>query len=360
MSDIFISYASTDRERIIPIVQILERSGWSVWWDRKIPIGRTFDEVIEEAIDAAKCVIVVWTHSSVTSKWVRTEAGEGERRGILIPILLDDTSIPLAFRRIETAQLFDWDGVSLDHPEIGILMEAVRTSMEKPPLTRTDFDNEIGEDAVNRQRESQGIKSTEPQSVSTANDGKTKRKANSAVPNWVWISVGIVGIIILFMVGFGMFNSFNNGGSTTQLSTIESASGVSHLSISQLEGCFVEFFENVEENRIAFMEVGAADFDIIGPSQTKSETLGILFTENNAPIGALKFNFRTNGETFNIEAVIDNTCIQVEYDNVDRPGNTVLQNWDRMGFQFQEQIYLLRLGYGSGEISVNYFTKVVE
>jgi hypothetical protein len=31
MADIFISYASEDRERIIPIVKALEGEGWSVF-----------------------------------------------------------------------------------------------------------------------------------------------------------------------------------------------------------------------------------------------------------------------------------------------------------------------------------------
>ena len=98
MSDIFVSYASEDRERIQPIIKVLEKNGWSVWWDRKIPIGRTFDDVIEEAIDDAKCIVVIWTKTSVKSKWVRTEASEGDRLGILIPIQIDDIKIPLNYR----------------------------------------------------------------------------------------------------------------------------------------------------------------------------------------------------------------------------------------------------------------------
>jgi len=142
---IFISYASEDQDRIQPLEKALESKGWYVWWDRKIPIGKQFDEVIEEAIDATKCVIVVWTKSSVKSKWVRTEAGEGERRGILIPIQLDDVKIPLAFRRIETAQLINWDGVS-EHPELEILFEAIarfvghipEAKPEKPVSKKTE------------------------------------------------------------------------------------------------------------------------------------------------------------------------------------------------------------------------------
>jgi hypothetical protein len=137
MSDIFLSYATADRDRAKSLAHALERQGWSVWWDRKIPPGRTFDEVIEEAIKAARCVIVMWSETSVSSKWVRTEASEGERRGILVPVLIDEVEIPLAFRRIEAAQLADWDGIS-DHPEFNILLESVERLVGPPSAGELD------------------------------------------------------------------------------------------------------------------------------------------------------------------------------------------------------------------------------
>jgi len=130
---IFISYASVDRERIQPIIRVLESRGYSVWWDRKIPPGRTFDDVIEEAIAAADCVVVIWSEKSVTSKWVRTEAGEGERRDILIPVLIDHVTIPLAFRRIEAANLVGWDGSS-GSPELDILFESIERLSRAPQV----------------------------------------------------------------------------------------------------------------------------------------------------------------------------------------------------------------------------------
>jgi len=39
--------------------------------------------VIEAALDAARCVIVLWWKESVKAHWVLTEAEEGRRRGIL-------------------------------------------------------------------------------------------------------------------------------------------------------------------------------------------------------------------------------------------------------------------------------------
>ncbi|HWR91042.1 MAG TPA: toll/interleukin-1 receptor domain-containing protein [Desulfobacterales bacterium] len=108
MADIFISYASEDRNRVIPVVKALERYGWSVWWDRIIPPGKTFAKVIEEALGASRCLVVLWTAASVKSDWVSNEAGEGARRGILIPALLDDVEIPFEFKRIQAANLTDW------------------------------------------------------------------------------------------------------------------------------------------------------------------------------------------------------------------------------------------------------------
>ena len=55
MSDIFISYASQDRQKAQLLAGVLEAQGWSVFWDRTIPPGKTFDEFIEAALDESKC-----------------------------------------------------------------------------------------------------------------------------------------------------------------------------------------------------------------------------------------------------------------------------------------------------------------
>src|SRR5262245_29410493 len=100
MSEIFLSYAKGDRARAALLAELLEARGWSVWWDREIPPGRTFDDVIEEALTRARCVIVLWSAESVASRWVRTEASVAAERGILVPALIDDVPIPLEFRRL--------------------------------------------------------------------------------------------------------------------------------------------------------------------------------------------------------------------------------------------------------------------
>ena len=74
MSDIFISYATADRPRAAALAQALRTRGWTVWWDRVIPPGRQFDEVIDEALSGAGCVVVLWSKASAASTWVKTEA----------------------------------------------------------------------------------------------------------------------------------------------------------------------------------------------------------------------------------------------------------------------------------------------
>src|ERR1043166_7394237 len=108
MAQIFFSYARPDKDRIEPLVRLLQQQGWSVWWDVKITPGKRWSSVLEKELGEAKCVVVVWSTHSVESDWVLTEAEDAKSRQILVPVLIDDVRIPLEFRRIETASLLFW------------------------------------------------------------------------------------------------------------------------------------------------------------------------------------------------------------------------------------------------------------
>ena len=132
MSDIFISYGSLDRGRAKLIADALAGQGWSVWWDRMISPGKEFDEVIEGALDSAKCVVVLWSKTSVASSWVKTEAAEAMRRKILVPALIDDVKIPLEFRRLQAADLRQWEGDS-SSAELRNLIGSITSLMARQP-----------------------------------------------------------------------------------------------------------------------------------------------------------------------------------------------------------------------------------
>lgn len=114
MSDIFVSYASDDREKARQVAEALAEQGWSVFWDRTILPGKKWHKVIEEELDVAKCVIVLWSQAAVKSEWVVAEAGEAANDGKLAPAMIEEVKIPLQFKAIQAAKLVGWDGQASD------------------------------------------------------------------------------------------------------------------------------------------------------------------------------------------------------------------------------------------------------
>ena len=110
MADVFVSYARSDKARVAPLVAAIEAKGWSVWWDPEIDAGQQFDAQIEAALKAAKAVLVVWTPTSVTSRWVRGEAREAADLGTLVPVRFDGATLPMDVRAIHTTDLDGWGG----------------------------------------------------------------------------------------------------------------------------------------------------------------------------------------------------------------------------------------------------------
>ena len=108
MADVFISYARGDKARVAPLVAAIEAKGWTVWWDPEIDAGQQFDDQIEAELLAAAAVVVVWTATSVSSRWVRGEAREAADRNILVPVRFDAARLPMDVRAIHTIDLDAW------------------------------------------------------------------------------------------------------------------------------------------------------------------------------------------------------------------------------------------------------------
>lgn len=140
MPDVFLSYARADESQARRLAEALESRGWSVFWDRRILDGEDFSVTIQHALDDARCIVVLWSRTSVASRFVRDEATEGIN-GRLVPALIEAVKQPLGFRQIQAADLSDWQGLPT-HEEFQRLVRSIAaivppssaaTAIESPP-----------------------------------------------------------------------------------------------------------------------------------------------------------------------------------------------------------------------------------
>jgi len=124
MADIVLSYARENREQAELLAGALENAGWSVWWDRAILPGVSYEKVIEAELSSARCVVALWSAAARESNWVRDEATLALSRNVLVSVLLDDSEPPLGFRQQQTAHLKNWDGSATD-PAFAILTQGI-------------------------------------------------------------------------------------------------------------------------------------------------------------------------------------------------------------------------------------------
>jgi hypothetical protein len=123
MSDIFISYAHEDQPFVRAMVPALEAEGFSVWWDHTIPPGKSWDTFIAKGIEEARCCIVIWSPHSVASDWVKEEATLAKAK--LLPVQMGVSEPPVGFRRIQAANLQNWNG-DRANPQWQLLVQEAR------------------------------------------------------------------------------------------------------------------------------------------------------------------------------------------------------------------------------------------
>ena len=128
--EVFLSYSRTDFDAAKRLASSLEAEGFTVWWDRDITPGTSFDKAIETALAEARAVVVLWSEDSVDSNWVKAEAAEALERGRLVPVLIDRVKPPLEFRRLEAAELYSGSGEAARH-ERQQLTAALRALTER-------------------------------------------------------------------------------------------------------------------------------------------------------------------------------------------------------------------------------------
>jgi len=137
MTDVFISYKSDDRARVKPLVDALIANGLSVWWDLSIEAGASWRQTIQTRLDAAACVIVIWSVNSVGPEgyFVHDEASHARRRGTYLPLAIDNVDPPLGFGQEQVLKLTNWRGNVRDPRFLDVLAaaQAVVAAKGRPP-----------------------------------------------------------------------------------------------------------------------------------------------------------------------------------------------------------------------------------
>ena len=137
MADLFISYSRHDRSEAEQIAAALEADGYSVWWDRSLSGGENFSSRIENELNAAGAVIVLWSENAKVSDWVRDEANNAKSHGKLIPVSIDGSAPPLGFQGLHTIDL-PITGAGLEKTCLSELARAIGTMLGGEEKTRSE------------------------------------------------------------------------------------------------------------------------------------------------------------------------------------------------------------------------------
>jgi adenylate cyclase len=107
---VFISYERSAEAKARQVGEVLERGGHQPWSDALLPPHRDYSQVIEEHLQTADVVLVLWSHAASQSQWVRAEADYARERQKLVQATLDDSIPPMPFNQIHCANLAGWNG----------------------------------------------------------------------------------------------------------------------------------------------------------------------------------------------------------------------------------------------------------
>ena len=224
MAEIFISYSRENRDAARILADSIEAKGYDVWWDRELIAGEDFTDKIEQILDTAKAVIVLWSESSRKSHWVRDEAAVGRDRNRLLPISIDQHMPPLGFRQVHTLSLQGWDGVQQEPLEdlwIGLqglvgdpnASSSERTSIEAQAAFGAEAssgDVATEETAVSPKKIAAGINAA-PNNKSIDQILKEEKKQRSFLRTYWLTSFVISAIAAVILGGVSIYaDGFNN------------------------------------------------------------------------------------------------------------------------------------------------------
>jgi hypothetical protein len=130
--------------------------------------------------------------------------------------------------------------------------------------------------------------------------------------------IAAVGTLAALFIGDDGGESPASGSPVAAQPTSASGSGdeVAAASGSGDAACFDQYFKGIPGDRVGTVEAGARAYDVITESQTKVGTIGMTFTGDGRPIGAIRFAFFPDNFLYKIESIVDARCRVIEdYEN---------------------------------------------
>jgi len=110
VANVFISYERSAEAIARAVTEALARHGHEIWSDALISPHQDYADAIQEHLQAAEVVVVLWSQSAAASQWVRAEADYARENNKLVQVILDESTPPMPFNRIQCARLRGWTG----------------------------------------------------------------------------------------------------------------------------------------------------------------------------------------------------------------------------------------------------------
>ena len=126
MADLYITYGLRETLWVNKLVGMLDEEGFTVCWEHAVAPGddvRTDESM--QALNTAKCVLAVWSDTSVDDFWVVSDAERAVVQNKLISVVAKSAVIARKFRRAETVFMQSWQVQNKDDELYGKLLKAI-------------------------------------------------------------------------------------------------------------------------------------------------------------------------------------------------------------------------------------------
>ncbi|MFA5809122.1 MAG: toll/interleukin-1 receptor domain-containing protein [Thermoleophilia bacterium] len=144
---VFISHSGLDKERfVVGFATKLCANGVDAWFDKwdLLPGDSLVRKIFEEGIKGAKALIIVLSHNSVSSKWVREELDTAVIKRInedskIIPVVIDNCEIPECLKATVWIKIADTTNYDDEFERIlmSIFGHTKKPPIGKPPVYAT-------------------------------------------------------------------------------------------------------------------------------------------------------------------------------------------------------------------------------